>query len=136
MLNPVNASGTLKRWGAVGRWRRFADLTQAGDSRRVRASAAASSSVEIQQGTSNSGTLTCLTIETPSGRIAFAEAGTGPVALFVHGVLRAMPKGYWIGRIDVKYVDYLVVGRPVTEAADPKKMADAIVAEIERTTTN
>jgi pimeloyl-ACP methyl ester carboxylesterase len=26
-------------------------------------------------------------IETPSGRIAFAEAGTGPVALFVHGVL-------------------------------------------------
>lgn len=26
------------------------------------------------------------TIETPSGRIAFAEAGTGPVALFVHGV--------------------------------------------------
>jgi len=29
-----------------------------------------------------------------------------------------------------------VVGRPVTEAADPKKVADAIVAEIERTTTN
>jgi len=27
------------------------------------------------------------TIETPSGRIAFTEAGTGPVALFVHGVL-------------------------------------------------
>jgi pimeloyl-ACP methyl ester carboxylesterase len=27
------------------------------------------------------------TIETPSGRIAFAEAGTGPVALFVRGVL-------------------------------------------------
>src|ERR1700741_4789312 len=27
------------------------------------------------------------TIETPSGRIAFAAAGTGPVALFVHGVL-------------------------------------------------
>src|SRR5258705_1093622 len=27
------------------------------------------------------------TNETPSGRIAFAEAGTGPVALFVHGVL-------------------------------------------------
>jgi pimeloyl-ACP methyl ester carboxylesterase len=27
------------------------------------------------------------TIETLSGRIAFAEAGTGPVALFVHGVL-------------------------------------------------
>ena len=27
------------------------------------------------------------TIETSSGRIAFAEAGTGPVALFVHGVL-------------------------------------------------
>jgi hypothetical protein len=101
------------------------------------ASAAASSSVEIQQGASNSETLTLpKTIETPSGRIAFAEAGTGPVALFVHGVLRAMPKGYWIGRIDVKYADYLVVGRPVTEAADPKKMADAIVAEIERTTTN
>jgi orotidine-5'-phosphate decarboxylase len=30
--------------------------------------------------------------------------------------------------------DYLVVGRPVTEAADPKKAADAIVAEIERAT--
>jgi len=28
--------------------------------------------------------------------------------------------------------DYLVVGRPVTEAKDPKKAADAIVAEIER----
>jgi orotidine-5'-phosphate decarboxylase len=31
--------------------------------------------------------------------------------------------------------DYLVVGRPVVEAADPKKAAAAIVAEIERTTT-
>lgn len=31
--------------------------------------------------------------------------------------------------------DYLVVGRPVVEAADPKKAAEAIVAEIERTTT-
>jgi orotidine-5'-phosphate decarboxylase len=27
---------------------------------------------------------------------------------------------------------YLVVGRPVVEAADPKKAADAIVAEIEQ----
>jgi pimeloyl-ACP methyl ester carboxylesterase len=26
-------------------------------------------------------------VDTPSGRIAYAEAGTGPVALFVHGVL-------------------------------------------------
>jgi orotidine-5'-phosphate decarboxylase len=26
--------------------------------------------------------------------------------------------------------DYLVVGRPITEAADPKAAADAIVAEI------
>jgi orotidine-5'-phosphate decarboxylase len=31
--------------------------------------------------------------------------------------------------------DYLVVGRPIVEAADPKKAADAIVAEIERTIT-
>jgi orotidine-5'-phosphate decarboxylase len=31
--------------------------------------------------------------------------------------------------------DYLVVGRPVVEATDPKKAAEAIVAEIERTTT-
>ncbi len=31
--------------------------------------------------------------------------------------------------------DYLVVGRPVVEAADPKKAADAIVAEIEQATT-
>jgi orotidine-5'-phosphate decarboxylase len=31
--------------------------------------------------------------------------------------------------------DYLVVGRPIVEAADPKKAAEAIVAEIERTTT-
>ena len=30
--------------------------------------------------------------------------------------------------------DYLVVGRPVVEAADPKAAAEAIVAEIERTT--
>src|SRR3989441_12898142 len=31
--------------------------------------------------------LTIRSIETPSGRISYAEAGTGPVALFVHGVL-------------------------------------------------
>ncbi|HZQ14199.1 MAG TPA: orotidine-5'-phosphate decarboxylase [Pseudolabrys sp.] len=31
--------------------------------------------------------------------------------------------------------DYLVVGRPIVEAADPKKAADAIVAEIEQATT-
>jgi orotidine-5'-phosphate decarboxylase len=31
--------------------------------------------------------------------------------------------------------DYLVVGRPVTEAADPKKAAEAIVAEIEQAAT-
>src|ERR1700704_2652960 len=27
------------------------------------------------------------TVETPSGRISYTEAGSGPVALFVHGVL-------------------------------------------------
>jgi pimeloyl-ACP methyl ester carboxylesterase len=26
-------------------------------------------------------------VATPSGRIAYAESGSGPVALFVHGVL-------------------------------------------------
>jgi pimeloyl-ACP methyl ester carboxylesterase len=26
-------------------------------------------------------------VETPSGRISYTEQGTGPVALFVHGVL-------------------------------------------------
>jgi orotidine-5'-phosphate decarboxylase len=31
--------------------------------------------------------------------------------------------------------DYLVVGRPVTEAADPKRAADAIVAEIKQVAT-
>src|SRR3982074_1101325 len=31
--------------------------------------------------------LTTETIETSSGRIAYVEAGSGPVALFVHGVL-------------------------------------------------
>ena len=31
--------------------------------------------------------LTVRSIETPSGRISYAEAGSGPVALFVHGVL-------------------------------------------------
>jgi orotidine-5'-phosphate decarboxylase len=31
--------------------------------------------------------------------------------------------------------DYLVVGRPVTEAADPRQAADAIVAEIEQAAT-
>jgi pimeloyl-ACP methyl ester carboxylesterase len=30
---------------------------------------------------------TIRTIETPSGRISYAEAGSGPVALFVHGVV-------------------------------------------------
>src|SRR5246127_61553 len=31
--------------------------------------------------------LTIRSIETPSGRISYAEAGSGPVALFVHGVV-------------------------------------------------
>src|SRR5712691_7467042 len=31
--------------------------------------------------------LTIRSIETPSGRIGYAEAGSGPVALFVHGVV-------------------------------------------------
>ena len=31
--------------------------------------------------------MTTHTVQTPSGRIAYAEAGSGPVALFVHGVL-------------------------------------------------
>ena len=30
--------------------------------------------------------------------------------------------------------DYLVVGRPIVEAGDPKAAADAIVAEIEQAT--
>src|ERR1700752_1192779 len=30
---------------------------------------------------------TIRSIETPSGRISYAEAGSGPVALFVHGVV-------------------------------------------------
>src|SRR6202140_2302522 len=32
-------------------------------------------------------TMTIGSIETPSGRISYAEAGSGPVALFVHGVV-------------------------------------------------
>ena len=32
-------------------------------------------------------------IETPSGRISYNEAGSGPVALFVHGVV--MNKHIW-----------------------------------------
>jgi hypothetical protein len=31
--------------------------------------------------------LTIRSIETASGRISYAEAGSGPVALFVHGVV-------------------------------------------------
>jgi hypothetical protein len=31
--------------------------------------------------------LTIRSIEIPSGRISFAEAGSGPVAMFVHGVV-------------------------------------------------
>jgi len=37
--------------------------------------------------------LTVRSIETPSGRISYAEAGSGPVALFVHGVI--MNKHLW-----------------------------------------
>ena len=33
------------------------------------------------------GSATTQTVQTPSGRIAYTEQGTGPVALFVHGVL-------------------------------------------------
>ena len=32
-------------------------------------------------------TLTIRSVQTPSGRISYAEAGSGPVALFVHGVV-------------------------------------------------
>src|SRR6201984_598941 len=42
---------------------------------------------------SNQTTPTVRSIETPSGRISYAEAGSGPVALFVHGVL--MNKHLW-----------------------------------------
>jgi pimeloyl-ACP methyl ester carboxylesterase len=37
--------------------------------------------------------LTTRSIETPSGRISYAEAGSGPVALFVHGVV--LNKHFW-----------------------------------------
>jgi pimeloyl-ACP methyl ester carboxylesterase len=36
---------------------------------------------------SKQGMPTLRDVETPSGRICYAEAGSGPVALFVHGVL-------------------------------------------------
>ena len=39
------------------------------------------------------GTSTVRHIETPSGRISYVEAGSGPVALFVHGVL--LNKHFW-----------------------------------------
>jgi pimeloyl-ACP methyl ester carboxylesterase len=37
--------------------------------------------------------LTVRSIEIPSGRISYTEAGSGPVALFVHGVI--MNKHLW-----------------------------------------
>src|SRR5580704_13477348 len=37
-------------------------------------------------------------VETPSGRISYAAAGAGPVALFVHGVL--MNKHLWRHQLD------------------------------------
>jgi pimeloyl-ACP methyl ester carboxylesterase len=37
------------------------------------------------------------TVETPSGRIAYVEAGSGPVALFVHGVL--LNSHLWRGQL-------------------------------------
>jgi hypothetical protein len=39
------------------------------------------------------GTSTVHHVETPSGRISYVEAGSGPVALFVHGVL--LNKHFW-----------------------------------------
>src|ERR1700727_2841474 len=39
------------------------------------------------------GTSTVRHVETPSGRISYVEAGCGPVALFVHGVL--LNKHFW-----------------------------------------
>jgi pimeloyl-ACP methyl ester carboxylesterase len=49
-------------------------------------------------------TLTIRSIETPSGRISYAEAGSGPVALFVHGVV--LNKHLWrhqlSGRSDIR----------------------------------
>src|ERR1700729_1049018 len=37
-------------------------------------------------------------VETPSGRIAYVQAGSGPVALFVHGVL--LNKHMWRRQLD------------------------------------
>jgi pimeloyl-ACP methyl ester carboxylesterase len=50
------------------------------------------------------GTSTVRYIETPSGRISYVEAGCGPVALFVHGVL--LNKHFWrhemVGLSDIR----------------------------------
>jgi pimeloyl-ACP methyl ester carboxylesterase len=40
---------------------------------------------------------TIRSVDTPSGRISYAEAGSGPVALFVHGVL--LNKHLWRGQL-------------------------------------
>lgn len=37
-------------------------------------------------------------VETPSGRIAYGQAGSGPVALFVHGVV--LNKYMWRRQLD------------------------------------
>ena len=37
--------------------------------------------------------LTTRSIQTPSGRISYVEAGSGPTALFIHGVL--LNKHFW-----------------------------------------
>jgi len=44
------------------------------------------------------GTPTVRCVETPSGRISYVEAGSGPVALFVHGVL--LNKHLWRRQLD------------------------------------
>src|SRR5258708_17297927 len=50
--------------------------------------------------------ITTRSVQTPSGRIAYAEAGSGPVALFVHGVL--LNKYLWrhqmVGLADIRRV--------------------------------
>ena len=68
------------------------------------------------------GTSTVRYVETPSGRISHVEAGSGPVALFVHGVL--LNKHLWrhqlAGLSDIRGVSRSIYSRMETPRSRPK----------------
>jgi pimeloyl-ACP methyl ester carboxylesterase len=74
-------------------------------------------------------------IDTPFGRVEYAQAGDGPPVLVVHGVMGGFDFGVGVGRMDVP-ADYRIIspsrfgffGSPLPADPSPAAQADAFAA--------